>query len=564
MNARPATNVATNVPAHLAPPPGITDADVVVALPDREQVPQPRTAWRPTGGGDDRPTPAQQPVQRGRRGASRGSESRRHHGRAPGTPWAVGIAGLYGPRRERAETARRSRWSKMREWRRCRSAEIDVDEELVAGLLRAQHPDLAGRRLRPLADGWDNDLVPARRRPRRATPRRAAAVDLDGPRATLVGRAGTSPAAADPRTGAGRAAGAGLPWPWSIVPWLAGTSWEAAPPSDSAPRGSSTRGLPRRLHLPAPADARTTRSAACRSPSGPSGSMPPSVSSTAASTARGAVPCSPSWRAWPCGIGRRCGCTATCTPEPRGRRRRAGRGDRLRRHLRRRSGDRPGGRLDGPATASTTAPSDRPRAPDRAVDDATWHRARAWALALAVAFLAAVRRPPADRVDRTPHPDRRPRRGLDTGASCRPVRAARLPRRKHSDRRGAVTPSGPFDGGQRDATVGGQASACSSISAALPRRRRRHGSMATVRRLPDVRGRHVPSTSPSTTIAPGRPSVRQRSLRCAAVGDEHLAVAQLEVRVERPEQAHVGPGPSSASPSSSASAASSDGSRRRR
>ena len=35
-------------------------------------------------------------------------------------------------------------------------AEVDISVDLVAGLLRAQHPDLAGRPLVPLAHGWDN------------------------------------------------------------------------------------------------------------------------------------------------------------------------------------------------------------------------------------------------------------------------------------------------------------------------------------------------------------------------------------------------------------------------
>src|SRR5829696_9197749 len=53
------------------------------------------------------------------------------------------------------------------------AAEVDVDDDLVAGLLREQHPDLARLPLRPLAHGWDNvsfrlgdDLVV--RLPRRA------------------------------------------------------------------------------------------------------------------------------------------------------------------------------------------------------------------------------------------------------------------------------------------------------------------------------------------------------------------------------------------------------------
>jgi aminoglycoside phosphotransferase (APT) family kinase protein len=35
-------------------------------------------------------------------------------------------------------------------------AEVDIDEQLVRGLLRSQHPDLAGFPLRHVATGWDN------------------------------------------------------------------------------------------------------------------------------------------------------------------------------------------------------------------------------------------------------------------------------------------------------------------------------------------------------------------------------------------------------------------------
>jgi len=46
----------------------------------------------------------------------------------------------------------------------------------------------------------------------------------------------------------------------------------------------------------------------------------------------------------------------------------------------------------------------------------------------------------------------------------------------------------------------------------------RHGWTATVNVLPDLRGRHVPTTSPSTSTAPGRPSTGHSSFARAASG----------------------------------------------
>ena len=38
------------------------------------------------------------------------------------------------------------------------AAEVEITAELVRRLLRAQHPDLAGLPVEPLANGWDNTL----------------------------------------------------------------------------------------------------------------------------------------------------------------------------------------------------------------------------------------------------------------------------------------------------------------------------------------------------------------------------------------------------------------------
>jgi aminoglycoside phosphotransferase (APT) family kinase protein len=135
------------------------------------------------------------------------------------------------------------------------AAELDIDVELVAGLLHDQHPDLAGLPLRHLAHGWDNvsfrlgDELVVR------LPRRAAAVDLVVHEQRWLGElAPRLPLPIPVPVRLGRP-GRGYPWPWSVVPWLAGTSWEAAPPAD---RGRAARRLGAfltALHVPAPVDA---------------------------------------------------------------------------------------------------------------------------------------------------------------------------------------------------------------------------------------------------------------------------------------------------------------------
>ena len=51
-------------------------------------------------------------------------------------------------------------------------------------------------------------------------------------------------------------------------------------------------------------------------------------------------------------------------------------------------------------------------------------------------------------------------------------------------------------------------------------------------------GRHVPTTSPSTNTTPGRPSTGHSALCTRLVRHDQIAVARLQVRVERAEQAH--------------------------
>ena len=133
------------------------------------------------------------------------------------------------------------------------SAELEIDEALVRGLLADQHPDLADRTLRWLDAGWDNamwllgdDLVVR-------LPRRQVAVELIVKEQAWLPRLADRlplPIPAPVRFGA---ASARYPWPWSIVPWIPGQAADLAAPEDSEARTVADFLLA--LHQPAPVDA---------------------------------------------------------------------------------------------------------------------------------------------------------------------------------------------------------------------------------------------------------------------------------------------------------------------
>lgn len=132
-------------------------------------------------------------------------------------------------------------------------AEVTVSTELVRRLLVEQHPDLASAHLEIAASGWDNvtirlgaDLavrlprravgVPLLRHEQRWLPRLAELVPLPVPAPVRIGEPG-----------------AGYPWPWSVVPWLEGTTADLATPNPS--EVAVLARFLRALHAPAPPDA---------------------------------------------------------------------------------------------------------------------------------------------------------------------------------------------------------------------------------------------------------------------------------------------------------------------
>jgi aminoglycoside phosphotransferase (APT) family kinase protein len=129
-------------------------------------------------------------------------------------------------------------------------AEVAIDEQLVRGLLRSQHPDLAGLPLRHVATGWDNVTYRLGDQLAVRLPRiQGAAALITLEQTWLPWLAGHLPVAVPVPVRHGLP-GAGFPWPWSIVPWIAGRTADREP-LDAAQAGVFGRFL-RSLHRPAP------------------------------------------------------------------------------------------------------------------------------------------------------------------------------------------------------------------------------------------------------------------------------------------------------------------------
>ncbi|MDQ2661788.1 MAG: aminoglycoside phosphotransferase family protein [Actinomycetota bacterium] len=136
--------------------------------------------------------------------------------------------------------------------------DFHVDAALVARLVAAQHPDLAAP-IRLVANGWDNAIFRLGDRYAVRMPRRALAVALTRNEQRWLPRLAPRlpvPIPAPVRVGE-PAPELGYDAPWSIVPWFDGVS---AIEFDAATRGVAVNGLAAfvaELSVPAPPDAPT-------------------------------------------------------------------------------------------------------------------------------------------------------------------------------------------------------------------------------------------------------------------------------------------------------------------
>ena len=134
-------------------------------------------------------------------------------------------------------------------------AEVDVSADLVRALLAAQQPDLAHLPVRVLANGWDNLLCRLGDELIVRLPRRAQAATLVAHEQkwlpALVPQL-TLPIPAPIRVGE---PSADYPWRWSIVPFLPGQPAAFEPPADSAEAAVVLAEFLASLHTPADPDA---------------------------------------------------------------------------------------------------------------------------------------------------------------------------------------------------------------------------------------------------------------------------------------------------------------------
>ena len=131
------------------------------------------------------------------------------------------------------------------------AADLVIDSALVRALLCAQHRDLADLSLVEAGEGWDNQLFRLGDSCGVRLPRRALAADLIVHEQRWLPQIAARlplPVPAPLRTGQ---PGCGFPWSWSIVPWFDGRS-AAVTAADPISMAVDLGRFLRALHQPAP------------------------------------------------------------------------------------------------------------------------------------------------------------------------------------------------------------------------------------------------------------------------------------------------------------------------
>jgi aminoglycoside phosphotransferase (APT) family kinase protein len=132
-------------------------------------------------------------------------------------------------------------------------AEVDITRELVRALLWAQHPDLADLPIEPVDAGWDNAVFRVGADLAVRLPRRLVAVELLlKEQKWLPQLAGRLPLHTPVPVRSGEP-GEGYPWCWSVVPWLEGVPADLC--AIDGDQGATLAAFFAALHTPAPGDA---------------------------------------------------------------------------------------------------------------------------------------------------------------------------------------------------------------------------------------------------------------------------------------------------------------------
>lgn len=132
------------------------------------------------------------------------------------------------------------------------AAEAAIEPSLVRALLTDQHPDLAHLPLVDVGSGWDNKLFRLGEDLAVRLPRRAVAAPLiQHEQRWLPELAPLLPLPTPVPVRAG-GPGRGFPWSWSVVPWLAGKPAALTPPHDARAAAVTLAAFVCALHQPAP------------------------------------------------------------------------------------------------------------------------------------------------------------------------------------------------------------------------------------------------------------------------------------------------------------------------
>ena len=130
-------------------------------------------------------------------------------------------------------------------------ADIHTDADLVARLIAEQHPDLSGP-LELVSDGWDNQLYRLGEQLAVRVPRREVAAHLIEHEQQLLPFIAQRVSVAVPvpiRVGVPSAA---FPWPWSIVVWFDGVDGASVDAPGRASLAEPLAAFIGDLHVPAP------------------------------------------------------------------------------------------------------------------------------------------------------------------------------------------------------------------------------------------------------------------------------------------------------------------------
>jgi aminoglycoside phosphotransferase (APT) family kinase protein len=133
------------------------------------------------------------------------------------------------------------------------AAEVEIDERQARRLLAAQHPDLAELPIVSIASGWDNQLLRLGDRLCLRFPRRQLAAQLMLNEQRWLPHLKERLPLAIPAPVRNGVAQFQYPWAWSVTPWIEGETADLSPLD--ANQGELLAGFFEALHREAPADA---------------------------------------------------------------------------------------------------------------------------------------------------------------------------------------------------------------------------------------------------------------------------------------------------------------------